>query len=58
MIVNNLSEYMDEEKKTVFNKKLKEYNESQIHPIIHINTTFETLANAISDELESHIARI
>ncbi len=45
-------ELMDEGKKIAFEEKLKEYNEKQIHPIIHINTTFEDMANAISDILD------
>ena len=35
-----------------FEEKLKEYNEKQKHPVIHINTTFEAMANAISDVLD------
>lgn len=45
-------ELMEEGKKTAFEQKLKEYNEKQIHPVIHINTTFEDMANAISDILD------
>ena len=45
-------ELMEGVKKTAFESKLKEYNEKQAHPVIHINTTFETLANAISDVLD------
>ena len=41
-----------ENKKAAFEKKLKEYNEKQHHPVIHINTTFEAMANAISDVLD------
>lgn len=43
---------MEEGKKADFERKLKAYNEKQHHPVIHINTTFETLANAISDVLD------
>ena len=42
-------ELMEENKKATFEKRLKEYNEKQHHPVIHINTTFEAMANAISD---------
>lgn len=45
-------ELMEEEKKAIFEKKLKEYNEKHHHPVIHINTTFEAMANAISDVLD------
>ena len=45
-------EFMEEGKKADFEEKLKAYNEKQHHPVIHINTTFETLANAISDVLD------
>ena len=45
-------ELMEEGKKAIFEEKLKEYNEKQHHPIIHINTTFEAMANAISDILD------
>ena len=43
------SKLMEENKKATFEKRLKEYNEKQHHPVIHINTTFEAMANAISD---------
>ena len=45
-------ELMEESKKSSFDAKLKEYNEKQAHPVIHINTTFEALADAISDVLD------
>lgn len=45
-------ELMEEGKKAHFEEKLKEYNETQVHPVIHINTTFEAMANAISDILD------
>lgn len=45
-------EFMEEGKRAIFEKNLKEYNEKQLHPIIHINTTFEAMANAISDVLD------
>lgn len=45
-------ELMEEGKKAEFEEKLKAYNEKQIHPVIHINTTFEDMANAISDILD------
>ena len=45
-------EHMAEDKKVKFEERLKEYNRGQMHPIIHINTTFEELANAINDVLD------
>lgn len=45
-------ELMEEGKKAAFEEKLKEYNEMQTHPVIHINTTFEDMANSISDILD------
>ena len=45
-------ELMGEGKKTDFEEKLKQYNESQRYPVIHINTTFEAMANAIGDILD------
>jgi len=45
-------ELMEEGKKAEFEEKLKAYNEKQTHPVIHINTTFEDMANAISDILD------
>ena len=45
-------ELMEESKKTAFEEKLKQYNENQRYPVIHINTTFETMANAIGETLD------
>ena len=45
-------ELMEESKKAAFEEKLKQYNEDQRHPVIHINTTFEAMANAISEILD------
>lgn len=45
-------ELMEAGKKNAFEEKLKEYNEGQKQPVIHINTTFEAMANAISDVLD------
>ena len=42
-------ELMEENKKATFEKRLKEYNEKQHHPVIHIHTKFESMANAICD---------
>ena len=45
-------ERMAEDKLVKFEKQLKEYNATQKYPVIHINTTFEELANAIQDSLD------
>lgn len=45
-------ERMAEDKLVKFQKQLKEYNATQKYPVIHINTTFEELANAIQDSLD------
>lgn len=45
-------ELMEESKKTAFEEKLKQHNESQRYPVIHINTTFEAMANAIGEILD------
>lgn len=45
-------ELMAENKKNDFEKQLKEYNAGQKHHVIHINTTFENLANAIQDVID------
>ena len=48
------SELMAEDKKSKLESRLKEYNDSQKnnHNIIHINTTFEMLANAVQDVID------
>ena len=43
---------MSKDKKATFEKQLKEYNSGQMHPIIHINTTFERLANSVQDVID------
>lgn len=43
---------MAEEKLADFEKQLKEYNATQTHPVIHINTTFEAMANAIREVVD------
>ena len=45
-------ELMAEDKKESFEKTLKEYNQKQNSKVIHINTTFETIANAIGEVLD------
>ena len=43
---------MDETKKAEFEEELGKYNKEHTHPVIHVNTTFELLANAVSDILD------
>ncbi len=45
-------EPMDKGKKELFENALKQYNENQRYPVIHINTTFESITTAISDVLD------
>lgn len=52
VMITLASELMAENKKIDFEKQLKEYNLSQNHPVLHINTTFELLANAIHDVID------
>lgn len=49
VMITLASEPMSAEKLVDFEKQLKEYNENQTYPVIHINTTFEMMANAIRD---------
>lgn len=44
---------MSDKKKAEFEKELIVYNSSQKYPVIHVNTTFELLANAIEEEIDS-----
>lgn len=45
-------ELMAEDKMKVFEQKLKEYNTTQSKPVIHINTTFEGIVNAIQEVID------
>lgn len=45
-------EIMAEDKKKNFEQQLKEYNSAQSKPVIHINTTFEGIANAIQEVID------
>lgn len=45
-------ELMAEDKNVAFEQQLKDYNAAQAHPVIHINTTFEGIANAIQDVID------
>ena len=47
-------EPMAEDKLSKFQAILKEYNTGKSIPVIHINTTFENLANAINKVIDDH----
>lgn len=47
LMITLAPEPMEDEKLKAFELQLKEYNSAQKRPVIHINTTFEHLANAI-----------
>ena len=46
------SEPMEKNKLANFEKQLKKYNDLKTYPVIHINTTFETMANAIREVID------
>ena len=52
VIITLAPEFMSVDKKADFEKILNEYNALQTYPIIHINTTFEQLANAVQDVID------
>lgn len=52
VLITLAPEPMSQGKKTDFENKLMEYNRTQTHPVIHINTTFELLANAVQDVID------
>lgn len=52
VMITLASEPMAEGKLADFEKQLQEYNSTQVHPVIHINTTFETMANAIREVVD------
>ncbi|WP_336016918.1 hypothetical protein [Fusobacterium polymorphum] len=45
-------ELMAKDKKESFEEKIKEFNQKQKHQVIHVNTTFETIANAVGEVLD------
>ncbi len=49
------SELMAKEKREDFERQLKEFNSTQEYPVIHVNTTFELLTDAIKAELDEHL---
>ena len=52
VLITLSSELMKKSKLEEFNEKLKIYNDKQRYPVIHINTTFELLANAVRDVID------
>lgn len=52
VMITLASELMSEEKLVDFENQLKEYNTTQTYPVIHINTTFEMMANAIREVID------
>ena len=52
VMVTLAPELMEVSKKDAFEEKLRQYNKNQRYPVIHINTTFETMANAVGDVLD------
>ena len=45
-------ELMEEDKKNIFEQQLRKYNATQTSHVIHINTTFEGIANAIQEVID------
>lgn len=52
VLITLAPEPMDAKKKAAFEEKLQEYNRRQARSVLHINTTFEKMANAIREELD------
>ena len=52
VLITLAPEPMSEDKLADFNGKLKEYNANEKYPVLHINTTFETLANAVQEVID------
>lgn len=52
VLITLAPELMAEDKKVDFENALKKYNIEHTHPVIHINTTFEYLANAVQDVID------
>lgn len=52
VIITIAPELMSENKKRDFENQLKEYNKKIEYPVIHINTTFEALANAVAEVID------
>ncbi len=52
VLITLAPQLMAEDKKEILEEQLKEYNATQDHPVIHINTTFEGIANAIQEVID------
>ena len=52
VLITLAPEPMSEDKLADFNVKLKEYNSNEKYPVLHINTTFEMLANAVQEVID------
>jgi hypothetical protein len=52
VIITLAPKLMDTQKKNDVDSKIREYNKSQKYPVFHINTTFEALANSISEIID------
>lgn len=52
VLISLSSEPMSEKKIKYFEEQLKKYNEKQTSPVLHFNTTFEYLANAIAEVID------
>lgn len=52
VIMTLAPELMSSEKKKEFEEHLKEYNDTQTHPVIHVNTIFERIVDAMRDVID------
>ena len=52
LLITLSSELMEKTKLDDFNEQLKDYNKTQKYPVMHINTTFELMVNAIEDVID------
>ncbi len=57
VIITFAPELMADNKKSDFERQLREYNIKQTYPVIHINTTFELLVNTIQDIIDIEIMK-
>lgn len=52
VLITIAPELMAKDKKAKFEEQLREYNENHDYPVIHINTTFELLAEAVQGVID------
>ena len=52
VLITIAPELMSKDKKAKFEEQLQEYNENHDYPVIHINTTFELLAEAVQGVID------